>query len=68
LDCAAEAERVETASNGHTALLRAFDAVASGRCKRVIAIGGEKMSAVERDQRSLHHRRGDRSDRPGLRV
>jgi acetyl-CoA C-acetyltransferase len=48
----AEAERVETASNGHTALLRAFDAVASGRCKRVIAIGGEKMSAVERDART----------------
>jgi acetyl-CoA C-acetyltransferase len=48
----AEAERVETASNGHTALLRAFDAVASGRCKRVLAIGGEKMSAVERDERS----------------
>jgi acetyl-CoA acetyltransferase len=48
----AEAERVETASNGHTALLRACDAVASGRCKRVLAIGGEKMSAVERDQRA----------------
>src|SRR5208282_1005157 len=48
----AEAERVETASNGHTALLRAFDAVASGRCKRVIAIGGEKMSEVEREARS----------------
>ncbi len=48
----AEAERVETASNGHTALLRAFDAVASGRCKRVLAIGGEKMSAVEREERS----------------
>jgi acetyl-CoA C-acetyltransferase len=48
----AEAERVETASNGHTALLRAFDAVASGRCKRVIAIGGEKMSAVEREHRT----------------
>ncbi len=48
----AEAERVETASNGHTALLRAFDAVASGRCKRVLAIGGEKMSAVERGDRA----------------
>jgi acetyl-CoA C-acetyltransferase len=48
----AEAERVETASNGHTALLRAFDAVASGRCHRVIAIGGEKMSEVEREHRS----------------
>lgn len=48
----AEAERVETASNGHTALLRAFDAVASGRCQRVIAIGGEKMSEVEREARS----------------
>src|ERR1035438_8221108 len=48
----AEAERVETASNGHTALLRAFDAVASGRCKRVLAIGGEKMSAVPREERS----------------
>ncbi len=48
----AEAERVETASNGHTALLRAYDAVASGRCKRVLAIGGEKMSSVDRDERS----------------
>jgi len=48
----AEAERVETASNGHTALLRAFDAVASGRCKRVLAVGGEKMSAVPREERS----------------
>jgi len=48
----AEAERVETASNGHTALLRAFDAVASGRCKRVLAVGGEKMSAVAREERS----------------
>src|SRR6266481_6434283 len=42
----AEAERVETASNGHTALLRAFDAVASGRCKRVLAVGGEKMPSA----------------------
>jgi acetyl-CoA acetyltransferase len=48
----AEAERIETASNGHTALLRAYDAVASGRCQRVIAIGGEKMSEVEREARS----------------
>jgi len=48
----AEAERVETASNGHTALLRAFDAVASGRCKRVLAVGGEKMSAVAREERT----------------
>lgn len=48
----AEAERVETASNGHTALLRAYDAVASGRCKRVLAIGGEKMSAVGREDRT----------------
>ena len=48
----AEAERIETASNGQTALLRAYDAVASGRCRRVIAIGGEKMSAVEREARS----------------
>lgn len=48
----AEAERVETASNGHTSLLRAYDAVASGRCKRVLAIGGEKMSSVDREERS----------------
>jgi acetyl-CoA C-acetyltransferase len=46
-----EAERVETSSNAQTALQRAYDAVASGRCENVLAIGGEKMSEVERAER-----------------